>query len=99
MIPKRRIWHETYKSWWPRRRVEKAMDNCAAMWVEEGVSIRNLTLAESISARRIQEKLREPLPYAEIHGLRFDPPATGVSATRRESRLMWEAHDFIRKAA
>lgn len=75
------------------------MDNCAAIWVEEGVSIRNMTVAESINARNGQARLREPLAYAEIHGLRFDPPASGVAATRAEGKLTWEAHQFAMKAA
>lgn len=75
------------------------MENCAAMWLEEGVSIRNLTLAESIKARNEQARLREPLPYAEIHGLKFDPPVSGVAATRAEGKLMWEARQFAMKAA
>jgi hypothetical protein len=74
-------------------------ENCAACWVEEGVSIRNLTLAESIAARNEQAKRREPLEYAEIHGLRYDPPSSGVVATRDERRLIWEAHDFLRSVA
>ena len=82
-----------------RGAAEKAIRECAATWVEEGVSIRNLTLAESIKARNEQARLREPLPYAEIHGLRFDPPASGVSATRGEGKLLWEAHQFAMKAA
>ena len=70
------------------------MHNCAATWAEEGVSIRNLTLAESIAARNEQARLREPLAYAEIHGLRFDPPETGIAATRREGKLLRDAHEF-----
>lgn len=75
------------------------MYNCAATWVDEGVSIRNLTLPESIAARNEQARLREPLEFAEIHGLRFDPPASGVSATRREGKLLWAAHDFVMNGA
>lgn len=78
-----------------RKHAERAVDNCAAAWVEYGVSIRNLTLAESIAARNIQARIREPLPYAEIHGLRFDPPASGVAATRREGRIIWDAVDWL----
>jgi hypothetical protein len=94
-----RIWHETYQCGWKPERAERAIYNCSAKWLEEGVSIRSLTLAESIAARNVQAQLREPLAYAEIHGLRYDPPASGVSATRREGRLLWEAHQFALKAA
>jgi hypothetical protein len=81
------------------RRAERAIEECSAAWVEYGVSIRDLTLAESIAARNVQARLREPLPYAEIHGLRFDPPVSGISATRRERKLTWEAHKFAAEAA
>lgn len=78
------------------------MFNCAAIWVEEGVSIRTMTLAESIEARRIQanrdEWLQGPLEFAEIPGFRFDPPASGVAATRREGKLVWDAHQFFMSA-
>jgi hypothetical protein len=81
------------------RRAERAIEECSAAWVEYGVSIRDLTLAESIAARNTQARLREPLPYAEIHGLRFDPPTSGIAATRRERKLTWEAHKFAAEAA
>lgn len=99
MIMNRRIWHETYQCWWKLERAERAMYNCAATWLEDGVSIRNLTIAEAIKARNEQARMREPLAYAEIHGLRFDPPASGVAATRGEGKLMWEAHQFALRAA
>lgn len=76
----------------------RAIEECSAAWVDPGVSIRSLTLAESIAARNEQAARREPLPYAEVPGLRFDPPATGIHATRRESVLTWEAHTFAMTA-
>lgn len=82
-----------------RKHVDRAIDNCAVTWVEYGVSVRNLTIAESIQARNEQARLQEPLPYAEVHGLRFDPPASGITATRREGLLMWAAHDFLKNVA
>jgi hypothetical protein len=99
MIPNRRIWHETYQCWWKRSRAERAVLNCAATWTQDGVSLRSLTVAEAIAARNEQARRREPLPFAEIHGLRFDPPASGISATRREGKLQWEAHNFALRAA
>lgn len=80
-------------------RAERAMYNCAAVWVQEGISIRIPTLTEAIAARNEQARLREPLPYAEVAGLRFDPPVSGIAATRRENVLLWQAHDFAMKAA
>jgi hypothetical protein len=76
----------------------KAVDNCACAWVEPGISVRDLTLSESIQARMQQAKDREPLPYAEVHGLRFDPP-TGAAGASRQSRLLaYEASVFVMTA-
>jgi hypothetical protein len=69
----------------------KAVENCACVWVEYGVSVRDLTLAESIAARNEQAKHREPLPYAEIFGLRFDAPAGMAGASRQSRVLAYEA--------
>lgn len=76
----------------------KAVENCACAWVEHGVSIRDLTLAESITARSVQAKDREPLPYAEVHGLRFEVPAK-MNAAEWQSRLLaYEACLFVETA-
>jgi hypothetical protein len=68
----------------------KAIQNCACAWVEYGVSVRDLTLAESIAARVQQAKDRAPLPYSEVPGLRFDPPY-GTAGAEWQSRLL--AHE------
>lgn len=72
----------------------RAVENCACEWIEYGVSIRDLNLAESISARAEQAKLREPLPYSEVHGLRFEPPVGGDAAYRQSRLLAFEATIF-----
>lgn len=80
-------------------RARKAVDNCACMWVELGTSIRDLTLAESIAARAVQAKNREPLPYSEVHGLKFEP-ALGMDRAYRESRVLaYEASLFVEDMA
>ena len=76
------------------RQARKAVGNCNVAWVEYGVSIRNLTLAESIQARVQQAKMREPLPYAEVHGLRFDPPVGKAGAEWQSRLLAYEASVF-----
>ncbi len=92
-----------------QKAAERAVAQCAAVWVEYGVSIRDLTLAESIAARAEQAKmraqmneeqarLREPLPYVEIHGLRYEPSAGGYKSHLEARRLVWEAHVFAAKA-
>lgn len=80
-------------------RAIRLIDQCAAVWAVPHVSIRNLTVSEMVKARSEQAKLQEPLPYAEVHGLRYDPSMNGVEASRRERGLIWEAHDFLRSVA
>lgn len=73
----------------------KSVENCASAWVEYGQSIRDLTLSESISARAQQAKNREPMPYAEVFGLKFDPPI-GTAGAEWQSRLLaYEATLFV----
>jgi hypothetical protein len=73
----------------------RAVDNCACAWVEKGVSVRDLTLAESIAARALQAKNREPLPYAEIPGLRFEVPPVMNGAEWQSRLLAYEASLFV----
>jgi hypothetical protein len=76
----------------------KAIQNCACTWVEIGVSVRDLTLSESIAARAQQAKDRAPLPYSEVPGLRFDPPY-GTAGAEWQSRLLaYEASLFAATA-
>ena len=74
-------------------------DQCACAWVQYGVSVRELTVDEMVKARSDQIRLREPLPYKEIHGLRYEPSARGVEASRREGLLVFQAHQFVAKQA
>lgn len=67
----------------------KAVDSCACEWEEYGVSIRDLTLAESINARNQQAKARglasEVLGSNELPGLKFVPPAATKYQAPREA--------------
>ena len=74
-------------------------DQCACAWVQYGVSVRELTVDEMVKARSEQARLREPLPYKEIHGLRYEPSARGVEASRREGLLVFQAHQFVAEHA
>jgi hypothetical protein len=71
------------------KQAERAVENCAAAWVEYGVSIRDLTFAEAVQARNTQASNREPLPVAEIPGIKV----TGIDAYT-EMRLAWDANIF-----
>lgn len=55
-----------------RAQAFRAVENCACVWVEFGVSVRDLTIAEAIVARNIQAANREPLAHAELPGIMFD---------------------------
>ena len=66
-----------------RRRVEQ----CLSTFVDDNGDTkreteyyRDLSLAETVRARSEQARLREPLEYAELPGLRFDHPAARVEA-------------------
>jgi len=72
----------------------KAVENCACAWVEIGVSIRDLTLAESITARNKQAQQREPLAFAEIPGLIFQPPIQSQATHRQSFGLIVQANKF-----
>lgn len=72
--------------------VARAFDNCAVGWVEQGVSVRKLSIAESLKARSEQARLREPLAYAEIFGLNVIPPAGSMQAFRESRRMAREAN-------
>ena len=87
-------------------RVERAIEECSVAWVEVGVSVRNLTLAESIVARSEQVKvsiklkvMKELLPSAEIRHVLYEPSLRGMQATRNESMLIREANYFVIKCA
>lgn len=77
-------------------------DHCTITWLnKDELTVRDTTDEERIAMRAEQERksaLREPLEFAEIHGRRFDPPPSGVAATRREGKLVWEANQFFMRA-
>lgn len=76
-----------------------AIEQCAVTWVEYGVSVRDLSLQESIEARNRQAKDREPLPLSEIQGLIFQPAVKDVSSNRESCRLAYEAGKFAAMGA
>src|SRR5690348_1386934 len=73
---------------------ERAVEVCAAVWVEYGVSIRDATLAEAIELSNRQAALKERLAYSELPGLVYEPGAVRAEAYRREQRLAAEATGF-----
>ena len=71
----------------------RAVENCACTWVEFGVSIRDLTLAEAIAARNKQASEREPLADAELPGIIYKP-AKQTPAAMHEMQIAWQANKF-----
>jgi len=90
MAQPRKIVNLTRGLHWKFRRAERAVFECACEWVEYGVSVRDLSLAESIQMRNKQAADREPLAYAEIPGLVYSG-ATDYSLVRA-------AHQFVAEA-
>lgn len=76
----------------PYNQALRGIENCAFAWVEEGKSVRDLSLAESISRRNEQAKNAEPLPYAEVAGLTFKGPIP------IDFNLIRQAHEFCANA-
>ena len=89
MAPDPRILNLTRNFRLKRKQAERAIENCACAWVEFGVSVRDLTLAESIAARNKQASEREPLANAEIPGITFQH-----SGSRTERMLAFQADRF-----
>ena len=73
-----------------RSQVLRAIEAGSCIWVEVGVSVRDLSIAESIAFRNQQAAVREPLVNAEIPGLVFD------GTTRYD--LIKQANEFATRA-
>ena len=71
---------------------------CISIWVEEGVSIRDLTLREMVAARSVQARMNEPVAGIEIPGIIFQPPEYAMAATREELDLADWANGYLAHA-
>lgn len=69
----------------------RGIEECSFEWVEPGKTVRSLTLAESVAKRNEQAANREPLPYAEIPGVKFTLP--------QDANLIRQAHEFAASQA
>jgi len=91
-----RIYNVSREYYIKRKQALKGIDrDCTLAWVVEGESVRDLTLAESIAARNEQARLRDPLPYAEMFGLRFEGPKSSEDGKRNRNMMVWEASRFV----
>lgn len=61
-----RVFNATRRFYMKHKQAARAVENCACAWVEFGMTVRDLTLAEAIAARNHQASLREPLCAAEL---------------------------------
>ena len=62
-------------------------------WVEYGISVRDLTIKESIKARMKQKTPIESLPYAEIPGIIYQP--SNRQSFQAEINLSNQANQFF----
>jgi hypothetical protein len=76
----------------------RAVEECACVWVDFGVSIRDVTLAESIQLRNKQAARREPMAHVELPGIVYEPCASAAEGFRRERRLAGLANSFAERA-
>jgi hypothetical protein len=81
-----------------RNQALRAIEQCACAWVEIDVSVRDLTIAESIQARNKQAAERELLDCAELPGITFEPPIGAQAAYMIERRTAFEADKFYTEA-
>jgi hypothetical protein len=76
-------------------------DHCTITWVVKGETIRDTTDAERLALRAEQAqkaKLREPLAYSELFGLRYEARIGGEAKARESNALVWQACKFASEA-
>jgi hypothetical protein len=99
MASHNRVLNVTRGYWIKYKHALRGIEQCAVTWVEEGISVRDLTLAESITARNAQEKLlADPLSFAELPGVIFRPPISAIASHQASQDLAEEARKFFRLA-
>lgn len=81
-----------------RKQADRAIEQCACVWVEFGKTVRDCTLAEAIKLRAEQKKAKEPLPFAELPNVIFRMPGK-ESAIHTERVTAIQANQFARFAA
>lgn len=98
-MARHRIINETNGYQFKASRVEREI-NRTVVWVIKGYTVRNMDAAELYDAMNEQAvkraKLEASLGHREGPGLIFQPPESGVPATRREKFLNWQARYFVK---
>jgi hypothetical protein len=90
-----RVLNITRKFRLKRNQAERAVRECACAWVEYGISVRDLTLAESIAARNKQAAERAPAPSVELPGIVFEQPASAVASSMDRFALIRAANEMM----
>ena len=90
-----RVYNESRKFHMKHKQALKAIEACSAAWVEYGVSIRDLTIAEAIQARNTQAQHAEPAPNAELPGIIFQQPATATASAFERYALIRDANALM----
>ena len=82
-----------------RSQARGRVENCMSVWVVEGFTIRDLTLAQIVQRRSIQARLQESIPFAELPGLIFKPAQKDQASTRISYALLKQANQFCQAHA
>ncbi len=90
-----RVYNVSRKFNMKHKQALKAIENCACTWVEYGVSVRDLTIAEAIQARNVQAAIREPAPNAEIPGIIFQQPTSATNSAFERYALIRDANALM----
>jgi len=89
-----RVFNETRRFGMKHKQAVRAVERCSCAWVEFGVSVRDLTLAESIARRNHQAAVREPLAFAELPNCVYRPAERNQAAHRQGYDLVRQANQF-----
>jgi hypothetical protein len=80
------------------KQAERAVAEFACAWVVYGVSVRSLSLAESIAARIEHAQRSEPIAQPELPGLVYEPPAIDRTRGYERRQLVHAANRFFAEA-
>lgn len=78
----------------PNRAID-GVQNCVYAWVKFGISVRDLTLAESIARRSKLAEQCQPLPWAELPDCLFRPPAESSLWSARGSAKLCRVTNYF----
>lgn len=74
------------------------VEQCISVWIEPGISIRDLSNSERIQARSVQAREALELEHAELAGITYQPAIGGQAAYALERRISYDANKFYTEA-